>query len=140
MHLGKKATRTALFSPFGFYEVIYELGYGKGQIPTTSHICTLSLFSSPSHKTHFDKLKLLKIDYCITTKLATRWWRRQEMMDRIDKKQKWSINSKEKIMWTVIFFYWVDTVAHDLGYRKGQIEKSQYYITSFCQFFYAKSY
>lgn len=80
------------------------------------------------------------MDYCIITKLATRWWRRQEIIDRIDKERKWSTGSRDRIMWTVIFFYWVDVVIYNLRYGKEQIEKSQYYITSFYQFFYAKSY
>ena len=139
-HSGEGATRTALFSPLGFYEVAHKSGYGKGQISTTRRICTLPLFSLPSHKTHFDKLKPLRIDYCITTKLARRWWRRQEIMDGIDKGRKRSTGSGERIMWTEIFFHWVDEVAHDLGYGEGQIEKSQCYITSLRLFFYAKIY
>lgn len=38
------------------------------------------------------------------------------------------------------FFHCDDEVAYDLGYGKGQIEKSQRYTTSLCLFFYIESY
>ena len=81
------------------------------------------------------------MEYYITTRLATRWWKRLETMDEIHKGRKRCMGRGEKIMWTALFFPLdFDEVAHDLGYGKGQIEKGQRYITSLRLSFYAENY
>ena len=98
---------------------------------TARRICPPPLSSLPSHQTHIDKLELLRMGYYITTRLATRWWKKTEIMDGIHRGGKRYMGRGEKIMWTALFFLLgFDEVVHDLGYGKGQIEKGQRYITS----------
>ena len=56
--------------------------------PITRRICSPHLSSLPSHQTHIDKLESLKMEYYITTRLATRWWKRLEIMGEIHKGRK----------------------------------------------------
>ena len=82
-----------------------------------------TFFSLSSHQTHIDKLESLRMEYYITTRLATRWWKRTERMDEIHKGRKRCTGRGERAMWTALFFpLGFDEIAHDLGYGKWQIE------------------
>ena len=79
-----------------------------------------TLSSLPFHQTKIDKLESLKMEYYITARLATRWWKRLETMDGIHKGWKRCTGRGERAMWTALFFpLGFDEVAHDSGYGKG---------------------